>query len=454
MGRPHLPRERLGVEVRPAGAGKLGWAVVLLGPFRGAKSDPTAAWRPAGTSKPGPHDAQLSLSCSPPSLPSPPSLARLQITNWWFAAAPGHPALRYLLDKVAEQAGHRLYTDSHLDTIARTGPGVFTEAVLVGAHNHPPAKVRELHHCITRGGWLQGEHEWLSWRGWWPLPVDCNSWKMRRGGAGKASFSTAGVRGAKAAPRWVLQNPRMKGAAQPPSPSQVPLAVLPCRSGTALRCGCCRGLVEAGTWPASSPRRPPSSPTSSPAPGGRPSFPVQCTSPEERGHLAWAGHCPVGQLFQARPSSVLALASFTACTLASGRAGNLSTHTCAGRTSRATWGAALLRGELGPPSRHRTGQQLTAPRLASPLLLSSQRAPDLRRAPRVSHSRCRFSPKHFEPPPHELLPTSVLFNPPFTLLHHMRGEGDTFGGVDVSYQVWSSLVLQFSATKCRLLPRG
>lgn len=70
-------------------------------------------------------------------------LCPLQITNWWMAAAPGHPALRYLLDKIASQAGARLYDEPHIDTIARTGPGVFTEAVLWGALRHPPSKARQ-----------------------------------------------------------------------------------------------------------------------------------------------------------------------------------------------------------------------------------------------------------------------------------------------------------------------
>ena len=38
--------------------------------------------------------------------------------------------------------------------------------------------------------------------------------------------------------------------------------------------------------------------------------------------------------------------------------------------------------------------------------------------------------------PGPLLPTSIHFSPPFTLLHHLRGHGDSYrGGVDVSYHM-------------------
>ncbi len=42
--------------------------------------------------------------------------------------------------------------------------------------------------------------------------------------------------------------------------------------------------------------------------------------------------------------------------------------------------------------------------------------------------RRRFPPDHLEPQPYELLPTSVLFDPPFTLMHHLRDQGDLYGG--------------------------
>ena len=64
----------------------------------------------------------------------------MQIANFWFASAPGHPALEYLLEKIHDNAAARLYDDPSMDTLCKTGPGMFTEAVLLAALKHPPSK--------------------------------------------------------------------------------------------------------------------------------------------------------------------------------------------------------------------------------------------------------------------------------------------------------------------------
>ncbi|KAG1680918.1 hypothetical protein FOA52_009877 [Chlamydomonas sp. UWO 241] len=62
-----------------------------------------------------------------------------QILQWFFAAAPGHPALREVCDRIAANAHSLLSEDPNVDTLERTGPGVWTDVVLTYALKHPPA---------------------------------------------------------------------------------------------------------------------------------------------------------------------------------------------------------------------------------------------------------------------------------------------------------------------------
>lgn len=55
---------------------------------------------------------------------------RRQVLQWWFAAAPGHPALQEVVDRVVSSVGRRLSDDPHRDALERTGPGVWTDVVL------------------------------------------------------------------------------------------------------------------------------------------------------------------------------------------------------------------------------------------------------------------------------------------------------------------------------------
>jgi len=64
------------------------------------------------------------------------------MVNWFLASAPGHPALRYVMDAIKKNARTRFFKDATRDTVDRTGPGIWTEAVLDAAFKHPPSKVR------------------------------------------------------------------------------------------------------------------------------------------------------------------------------------------------------------------------------------------------------------------------------------------------------------------------
>ena len=55
---------------------------------------------------------------------------RRQLLPWFFAAAPGHPALRELCDRVARGAHARFSNSSARDTLERTGAALFTDVVL------------------------------------------------------------------------------------------------------------------------------------------------------------------------------------------------------------------------------------------------------------------------------------------------------------------------------------
>ncbi|KAK9809455.1 hypothetical protein WJX73_009406 [Symbiochloris irregularis] len=62
-----------------------------------------------------------------------------QALQWAFAAAPSHPALRELCDRVAEHTYRNFSTDPTFDTLERTGPGVWTDVVTHWSITHPPA---------------------------------------------------------------------------------------------------------------------------------------------------------------------------------------------------------------------------------------------------------------------------------------------------------------------------
>lgn len=64
-----------------------------------------------------------------------------QLLQWVFAAAPGHPALKEVCDHIANSMQTTFSADTHLDTLERTGPGVFTDVILKHAALHAPHKV-------------------------------------------------------------------------------------------------------------------------------------------------------------------------------------------------------------------------------------------------------------------------------------------------------------------------
>ena len=65
----------------------------------------------------------------------------LQLLQWVFAAAPGHPALRGICDYIAKHATSKFLVEGNLDTLERTGPGIWTDVVLKHALRNPPSKV-------------------------------------------------------------------------------------------------------------------------------------------------------------------------------------------------------------------------------------------------------------------------------------------------------------------------
>lgn len=65
--------------------------------------------------------------------PRPRHICRLQLIQWWFAGAPGHPTLLHLLDTIRAHASVKMHADNVRDTLARTGPGAFTQAILAHA---------------------------------------------------------------------------------------------------------------------------------------------------------------------------------------------------------------------------------------------------------------------------------------------------------------------------------
>ena len=68
--------------------------------------------------------------------------APVQVLQWVFAAAPGHPALRDMCDHIARSGGAKFSASTNVYTLERTGPGAWTDVVLRHARAHPPSKVR------------------------------------------------------------------------------------------------------------------------------------------------------------------------------------------------------------------------------------------------------------------------------------------------------------------------
>ncbi|GFR43765.1 hypothetical protein Agub_g4877 [Astrephomene gubernaculifera] len=66
-----------------------------------------------------------------------------QVLQWFFAAAPGHPVLRAACDHIARYARHTFSNNTNRDTLERTGPGMWTDAVLRHAAAHPPTLVND-----------------------------------------------------------------------------------------------------------------------------------------------------------------------------------------------------------------------------------------------------------------------------------------------------------------------
>ena len=65
---------------------------------------------------------------------------RRQVLNWAFAAAPGHPALREVCDEIKKNARRVFTNNTNRDTLERTGPGAFTDAVLRHFWRHSAAR--------------------------------------------------------------------------------------------------------------------------------------------------------------------------------------------------------------------------------------------------------------------------------------------------------------------------
>lgn len=77
---------------------------------------------------------------------------RRQLAPWFFAAAPGHPALRELADAVARGAHHAFSNSSVRDTQERSGQGLFTDVVLRHTDGGAAGKVRGSPGQCRKGG--------------------------------------------------------------------------------------------------------------------------------------------------------------------------------------------------------------------------------------------------------------------------------------------------------------
>lgn len=63
-----------------------------------------------------------------------------QVLQWFFAAAPGHPALRDICEHIARNALNKFSNNTNRDTLERTGPGIWTDVILKHAFQHPAAE--------------------------------------------------------------------------------------------------------------------------------------------------------------------------------------------------------------------------------------------------------------------------------------------------------------------------
>lgn len=64
-----------------------------------------------------------------------------QVLQWVFAGAPGHPALREICDHIARNFAATYSDNTNVDTLEKTGPGIWTDVVLKHARLHPPSNV-------------------------------------------------------------------------------------------------------------------------------------------------------------------------------------------------------------------------------------------------------------------------------------------------------------------------
>ena len=83
----------------------------------------------------------------------------MQVQQWFFAAAPGHPALKRACDHIANSYKRKFSDYTNIDTLERTGPGAWTDVVVGTALQHSPG-VREHHllvllqlSCCAQSGW-------------------------------------------------------------------------------------------------------------------------------------------------------------------------------------------------------------------------------------------------------------------------------------------------------------
>ena len=62
----------------------------------------------------------------------------VQVLQWLFGGVAGHPMLRDVCERIANTVDKVFSEDTNLDTMLRTGPGLFTDMVLEHSRNHPP----------------------------------------------------------------------------------------------------------------------------------------------------------------------------------------------------------------------------------------------------------------------------------------------------------------------------
>ena len=74
----------------------------------------------------------------------------MQVLQWMFAAAPGHPALRDICDHIAGSVDTKFTGNKNFDTLERTGPGAFTDVILKHAELHPLSKASHIAISFSR----------------------------------------------------------------------------------------------------------------------------------------------------------------------------------------------------------------------------------------------------------------------------------------------------------------